>query len=180
MDVFYWEPFDLEHTFSDNVLVSAFESGVEQRRRKWSRQQRVYRISWPAMERSCLEPLIAFFQDKKGRLEPFYFKDPYDKRIENEALIWASQDVWKFTRKYIVPYSEVITRNGELLVRGTHYNVDYDSGYVYFILATEKTDTITGDYDYYRLVRFESDDLTRRMIISEVWSVETTLREVFA
>jgi uncharacterized protein (TIGR02217 family) len=55
-------------------------SGREERNQRWSRSRRKWNAGYGVKRLSQIEPVIAFFEERRGRLYGFRWRDPLDNR----------------------------------------------------------------------------------------------------
>lgn len=99
MEVFSFVPdFVFEETIMHNTIISRFENGIEQRRRRWSRYFRRFKLVFRNRPNPYVAQLESFFNSRYGRYEAFYFEHPitgmyYVVRFDDDT----------FTKKLVAP-----------------------------------------------------------------------------
>ncbi len=58
--------------------IVTLASGREQRNARWMQSRRRYNAGWGVKSRADLVAVIAFFEERRGRLHGFRFRDPVD------------------------------------------------------------------------------------------------------
>ena len=83
LPIFPFNPtYPLERTYKLNVLVSEGDSGVEQRRAKWSRPKQLLKLKFSPKEKANAQAIVQFWLDRNGPLDPFLLWDDFtDKYI---------------------------------------------------------------------------------------------------
>ena len=95
-DFSYLPDFVFEETLEYKTLVSEFESGVEQRRRKWAAPLRKWRLRFSNRTKADMELVRNFFSAKYGAFMAFTWTNPNDGA---EYTVRFSDDSFKFTMK---------------------------------------------------------------------------------
>ena len=160
-------------------------SGFEQRNARWADSRRSYNAGYGVRSLDDLHAVIAFFEERRGRLHGFRWKDPADwKSCPPEAQptpldqplgvgdgVRVSFQLVKRYGSAFNPYERTVTKPvagtlllavaGTLQVAGTHYTLDPTSGLVTFspghIPAAGAA--ITAGFEFDLPVRFDSDKL---------------------
>lgn len=178
---FWWpvnEPFDEELNF--NTLVTPFEDGKEQRRQKWSQPKRLYTISLRGKNKTDEDALWSFYQARAGAFDTFYFENPNESPAQGVA---STTFVDGTTRTFVFPNAPwtsgdvTVYKNSVASGGGTY---DRLNGTVTFPVggAPEYGATITADYHFARVVRFNDDKLSRELFSYRLWNSEIKLIQV--
>ncbi len=97
MSSFNYQPdFVFEEALEYKTLVSEFESGIEQRRRKWSGPLRRWTLRFRNRVRADMEEVRDFFKNRYGAFEAFAWINPND---EAEYTVRFAEDSFKFSMK---------------------------------------------------------------------------------
>lgn len=88
--------FVFEETLEYKTLVSEFENGVEQRRRKWENPIRKWRLRFKNRTKADMQAVRDFFAGKYGSFTAFTWTNPNDSV---EYTVRFSDDSFKFTMK---------------------------------------------------------------------------------
>jgi len=68
------------------TLVSEFDDGTEQRRKKWSTQRRLFTLGHSIMPKADIETLWDFYRAREGRFDNFQYRNPQDFEIIDEDV----------------------------------------------------------------------------------------------
>ena len=79
-DFTYVPDFIVTETKGYKTLVSTFENGVEQRRKKWSAPLRSFKLQFKNRPHDEMEALKTFFSSKEGMFTPFTWENPLDSQ----------------------------------------------------------------------------------------------------
>jgi uncharacterized protein (TIGR02217 family) len=172
-------------------------SGHEQRNARWQDSRRRYDAGYGVKNLDDLYAIIAFFEERRGALYGFRFKDPLDWKscpplqvsTETDQEIGTgdgSTDLFQLSKTYGVDtaaYIRAIIKpvEGSLMlavdgtpqVAGTDFTIDYSNGEVTFqpghIPVLDAV--ITAGYQFDVPVRFANDDLTINLAAFEAGSI---------
>jgi uncharacterized protein (TIGR02217 family) len=165
--------------------VVVLGSGAEERNARWADSRRAYNAGYGVKSLDDLHAVIAFFEERRGRLHGFRWRDPTDwKSCPPEAAPTAlDQDIglgdglsglFQLSKTYgsdFNPWTRDITKPvaGTVLIAvaevaqtpGTHYTVDHATGIVTFsaehIPAPDAV--VTAGFEFDVPVRFDTDKL---------------------
>lgn len=142
--------------------------------------------------RSQQSSLSRFLDDGKGRVTPFWIKDPYDqydlndgRTIVRTGQVDPSTMFWRNANSYhywpdSATFSGWITSNlSGTLIFGTDYVLDQETGIVTFSLSAVGSDfyTVAKTVDYFKKVVFTSP---LRSVSPKVWeqfNMSVTMKE---
>ena len=88
--------FVLDETVSFKTIVSEFENGTEQRRRKWANPLRKWSLKFHNKTQSELNAIKSFFTSKYGASNQFTWTNPNDAV---EYVVRFSEDNFKYALK---------------------------------------------------------------------------------
>ena len=160
-------------------------SGFEERNARWADSRRKYNAGYGVRNVSDLHNVIGFFEERRGRLHGFRWKDHADYRSRSpaDAVAQADQTIatgdgvtttFQLIKTYgagFQPYSRRITKpvQGTLLLavnsvsqlEGTDFTVDYTTGSIVFQSGSipASAAVITAGFEFDVPVRFDSDQL---------------------
>ncbi len=77
-DYTFTPDFVLEEEIEYKTLTTEFESGVEQRRKKWSSSRRSWRLQYRNRTKTEMENVKNFFINKSGSYSSFTWENPND------------------------------------------------------------------------------------------------------
>jgi uncharacterized protein (TIGR02217 family) len=161
-----------------DVVLTA--SGREHRNSRWADSRRKYNVGYGVTSLADIEQVIAFFEEQRGRLHAFRFKDHADfKSCAANATITASDQVigtgnglattFQLLKTYgtgVRKYARDITAPvaGTVLVAingmpTTNVSLDHTTGSVTFTTAPATGSSITAGFEFDVPVRFDTDEL---------------------
>jgi uncharacterized protein (TIGR02217 family) len=161
-----------------DVVLTA--SGREHRNSRWADSRRKYNVGYGIKSLADIEQVIAFFEERRGRLHAFRFKDHADfKSCSANATPTASDQVigtgtgTKTTfqlaktygsgaRKYARDITAPVSGTVLVAVNGaatTSFTVDDTTGLVIFVSAPAAAANITAGFEFDVPVRFDTDEL---------------------
>jgi uncharacterized protein (TIGR02217 family) len=165
--------------------VVVLGSGAEERNARWADSRRSYNAGYGVKSLNDLHAVIAFFEERRGRLHGFRWRDPSDWKScppeSNPAALDqrigtgdGAAAVFQLTKTYgsaFNPWTRAITKPvvGTVLiavadvaqVAGTAYSVDHATGAITFLAGhiPAASAAITAGFEFDVPVRFDSDKL---------------------
>jgi uncharacterized protein (TIGR02217 family) len=165
--------------------IVTLASGREERNSRWAHARRRYDAGYGVRSLADLSAVIAFFEERRGRLYGFRFKDRTDYRSSvngappqpGDQLLGTGDGVrrdFPLIKTYgsnFAPYQRPITKpvSGSVLVKvgaalavaGTDYDVDSTTGLVSFKAgkAPALSTAVTAGFEFDVPVRFDTDRL---------------------
>ncbi len=165
--------------------IVTLASGKEERNARWAHSRRKYNAGYGVRSFASLEAVIAFFEERRGKLYGFRYRDPLDFKSCSSDMaptaldqqigigdgITAVFDLYKtygsgaqaYTRpiKKPVAASVLIAVNGIALATTTAWSVDETSGQITFQPAhiPPMGALITAGFMFDVAVRFDADSL---------------------
>jgi uncharacterized protein (TIGR02217 family) len=152
--------------------VVVLGSGAEERNARWADSRRAYNAGYGVKSLDDLHAVIAFFEERRGRLHGFRWRDPTDWKYVGlgdglSALLQLSKtygsDFNPWTRDITKPVAGTVPIAVAEVVQtpGTHYTVDHATGIVTFsaehIPAPDAV--VTAGFEFDVPVRFDTDKL---------------------
>lgn len=160
-------------------------SGHEERNTRWADSRRSYNAGYGVKSLDDLHAVIAFFEERRGRLYGFRWRDPSDwKSCPPEATPTATDQVLGIgdggTRTFaliktygnaFLPWQRRITKpvtgsvsiavSGVQRSEGTDFTVDWATGVVTFSIAATPSAgaSVSAGYEFDVPVRFDTDRL---------------------
>lgn len=160
-------------------------SGHEERNARWADSRRTYNAGYGVRSIDDLHTIIAFFEERRGRLIGFRWRDPADHKSCAPSLIPSATDqvigtgdgltaTFQLTKTYgttYAPYARPIAKPvaGSVLVAvdgiphpaGTHVAIDVSTGRVTFLPShiPPAGAVITAGFEFDVPVRFDADRL---------------------
>lgn len=166
---------------TDVVLLA---SGYEERNARWANSRRSYNAGYGVRGLADLHAVLAFFEERRGRLHGFRYRDPADHESAPPGAAITALDqaigigdgtrtsfTLKKTYGVTAPYDRSIAKpvagsvliavDGGLKVAGTDYTVDHASGAVTFLAGHVPAAgaIVTAGFSFDVPVRFDTDKL---------------------
>jgi len=159
--------------------VVTLASGAEERNGRWRHSRRRYNAGYGVKSRADMQAVLAFFEERRGRLHGFLWRDgldyssagavptPLDQAIGTGTGAQTSFQLGKIYGASFDPYLRPITRPmaGSVRVavagveRLTGWTVDLGTGIVEFSVAPVAGATVTAGFLFDVPVRFDTDRL---------------------
>lgn len=164
--------------------IVALGSGAEERNARWADSRRSYDAGYGVTSLDDLHAIVTFFEERRGRLHGFRWRDPLDHKscAPNATISPLDQQIgvgtgtratFELTKVYgstIAPYARRITRPvaGSAVVAvagatqpGAAYTVDHATGVVAFLAAHVPAPgaLVTAGFEFDVPVRFDTDKL---------------------
>ncbi len=160
-------------------------SGFEERNSRWADSRRSYNAGYGVKSLDDLNAIIAFFEERRGRLYGFRWRDHADwKSCPPQALPGAldqligtgtgAQAAFQLVKTYggtFAPYTRTIAKPvagtvkiavaGVTKIEGSDFTVDAASGIVTFLAGAIPASgaTVTAGFEFDVPVRFDTDKL---------------------
>lgn len=80
--------------------VISMASGYEQRNQRWSEVRNMYDVAYGVKTRAQLATLVDFFNEMRGRLHGFRFKDWLDFSVTDEPLVPTGGPTYQLIKTY--------------------------------------------------------------------------------
>ena len=165
--------------------VVVLGSGFEERNSRWADSRRSYNAGYGVKSLDDLHAIIAFFEERRGRLHAFRWRDPMDWKScapngvpsALDQLIGSgtgSQATFKLKKIYgsaFAPWPRDILKpvagtvkiavGGATKTAGVDFTVDYSSGAVTFLAGhlPALAANVTAGFEFDVPVRFDTDKL---------------------
>jgi uncharacterized protein (TIGR02217 family) len=166
--------------------VVALASGHEERNSRWAHSRRRYNAGYGIRTLDEVHAVISFFEERRGRLHAFRWKDhadfksgppqstpdPADQLIGTGDGVTASYQLIKSygagATAYVRPITKAIAGtvrvavDGEEKSAGVDFTVDAQTGIVTFLPGAipEAAEPVTAGFEFDVPVRFDSDLMT--------------------
>jgi uncharacterized protein (TIGR02217 family) len=154
-------------------------SGREQRNSRWADSRRRYNVGYGVKSLIDIETVLAFFEDRRGRLHAFRFKDHADFKScgakaapqPTDQLIGTgngTRTAFQLVKTYgtVRPYKRIITApvagtvtaavNG---IATTAFLIDTQTGLLTLTSPPPSSAAITAGFEFDVPVRFDTDEL---------------------
>ena len=181
-DFSYNIPLDEEITY--NTLVTPFEDGKEQRRKKWSSPKRTFSIQFNALQDSEADRLWNFYKSREGAYDTFYFENPSDSPISAETsttVAIGTNGAFSFAN-YPWPSGDVVIYKNSVASgdEGIDWTVNRATGVVSFVAGyyPEAGKIISADHPFSYVVRFAEDKLSKSLFSYKLYSGQLKLAQV--
>lgn len=163
--------------------VVTLASGAESRNARWARSRRRYDAGLGVRSLDDLHAVIAFFEERRGRLIGFRLHDRTDCRSgppgavtgpgdqllgtgDGETLVFQLTKIYggvhaPYTRPIVKPVagSVRVARDGDELVPNVDFVADSTNGQVTLLMAPAEGSVLTAGYAFDVPVRFDTDSL---------------------
>ncbi|MGQ0671668.1 MAG: phage distal tail protein, Rcc01695 family [Hyphomicrobium sp.] len=165
--------------------VVVLGSGYEERNSRWAHSRRSYNAGYGVKSLDELHAVIAFFEERRGRLFGFRWKDHTDFKsgppqatvtaldqpigigdgvqvaFQLEKIYGSAHAPWTRAVRKPVAGSVLVAVNGVVKTPGTHFSVDAATGLVTFVNAQKPAAeaTVTAGFEFDVPVRFDTDKL---------------------
>ncbi|MGH1405968.1 MAG: phage distal tail protein, Rcc01695 family [Rhodomicrobiaceae bacterium] len=160
-------------------------SGHEERNTRWADSRRHFDAGYGVKSLDDLHEVISFFEERRGKLYGFRWKDHSDHRsslplqditaqdqlIGNGDGVQSEFQLLKTYGETFAPYSREITKpvegsvlvsiDSNLQIENTDYTIDHTTGIVTFLSGSIPTNgvIVTAGFEYDVPVRFDTDEL---------------------
>jgi len=187
--------FPVELQVMHNVLVTPFDGGAEQRKKKWTSPKRRFRIESKTLNDTELKALLDFYEARGGAFDVFSFLPPVNQGRLITGLACGtgngSTTVFNLGNSATPPYyyrlftgtgnRNKVYKDGVLQASGfTLANNDSTKlSTVTFSVAPANGVVITVDVDVYRIMRFSEDPASAALIAYAAANANFELLEVF-
>jgi len=178
----FWWPVNipLSEDVNWSTLVTKYEDGKEQRRKKWSQPKRGYSISLKGKTREVMSQVWDFYNARNGIYDTFYFTNPNENPITGEIVgVGNGSNVNYNLQNYPLPSGAIaISVGGVAKVETTNYTLSRATGAVTFVQTPASGDQILATYSFCRVVRFAENKLTRELFNYRLYNSDLTLIQV--
>ncbi len=161
-----------------DVVLTA--SGREHRNSRWADSRRKYNVGYGVKSLADIEQVIAFFEERRGRLHAFRFKDHADFKSCSTTISPTAHDQVIGTgngtktafqlvktygtgaRKYSREISAPVAGTVLVAINGvvtTSFTLDDTTGLITFAAAPAAATSITAGFEFDVPVRFDTDEL---------------------
>ncbi len=159
--------------------IVTLAGGGESRNGRWAHSRRRYNAGYGVKSRSDMQAVLAFFEERRGRLHGFLWRDGLDHSsgaavpLPSDQLIGTgdgAQAEFQLAKRYgaaFDPYLRVITKpvagsvriavNGVEMVSG--WSVDVTTGIIGFSVAPGPGASVSAGFFFDVPVRFDTDRL---------------------
>lgn len=163
--------------------IVALASGAEQRNARWARSRRRYDAGLGVRDLDALHAVIAFFEERRGRLIGFRLHDRMDWKSCPPSATPTPLDqalgagdgeraIFRLRKTYggaFAPYERPIAKpvagsvrvavDGVELVEGEAFECDATTGLVTLAIAPDAGELVTAGFAFDTPVRFDVDEL---------------------
>lgn len=177
-----------------NTLINVQETGKEKTRNKWpigtidnvtqGYAKRTFRLIYQTLSQSEYTDILKFFSARIGRKEAFYWENfnesPITYMYSDKIIIdadYQSQDTTTLAHYPIIGNTQTIYDDGAALTEGVDYSIVDTTGVITWIIKPAAGSVITGDYRFYREVRFTHDKLSPRRKGFQKYDLDLVVKE---
>jgi hypothetical protein len=142
-----------------------YDTGARQASTPYVKPLYRFTINFTNIPRSKQSSLEAFYNDRRGKVEPFLMQDPYDFASHGGIVVNTGTSPTSFWAVTARGYP-VIAKSGHLrlvsalsgtLTQGSHYNIDQSTGLIVASLRPSSADFWTAtSLEFYKKVAFAS------------------------
>lgn len=166
--------------------IVSLVSGHEKRNTKWADSRRNFNAGFGVKSIDDLQDVIAFFEERRGRLYGFRFRDPLDYRSCKPSQVITAEDQkigvgdgvetsfqlqkiygaapYGYTRRVNKPVANtvLISVDGQLQIEGDDYTIDGATGEIGFLPTSipAVNTQITAGFEFDIPTRFETDEIS--------------------
>jgi uncharacterized protein (TIGR02217 family) len=194
-------PVEMEFIWATDIASYGLK---EQANQLWSRPKRRWPVQWAGIKAAARTRFNEIFNRAAGRFVTFLWSDRDDfacgltdwsyTAVGAETTTQLAKDyfgdeaeTWQENKKAIVPsgtYAPTVKIDGVTKTEGTHFTLDDATGIIDWTAgsapngALSAGEVITADYQFYFVVRFESDINRDRLISPTLYRPTFNLLEV--
>ncbi len=163
--------------------IVTLSSGHEQRNTRWADSRRTYNAGYGVKSLDDVQKVLAFFEQQRGRLYGFRWKDHADFKSCPPSKVPASDDqvlgsgdgtrqLFQLIKSYgngSTEYRRTISRpvdgtvsvsiDGNIQADNIDYTMDMSTGVISFITAPPMNAVVTAGFEFDVPVRFGSDKI---------------------
>lgn len=157
-------PLSREIQWGENL--TQYDTGESQGQTAWSRELWRWRVRINNQQDTFISSLVSFVNDRRGRVRPFFWSDPYDFRVNSQQLqntgtAVVTMELFHPVGSYHVypnsAFIQTLTSNlSGTLNLGIDFQLDHDTGYITLVVSPTSTDYITvNSTQFWRKARFD-------------------------
>ena len=172
-------PFREELQF--NTLLTKYEDGKEQRRKKWSTPKRTYQIQLRGRTNTVMDQVWSFYNARSGAFDTFYFENPNESPVTGEIVGTSNGSTTQFgLDNFPLPSGGItsLTVGSITYTENINYTLARTTGVITFDVAPSGSQTITASYPFCRIVRFSEDNLDRELFNFKLYNGSMGLVQV--
>ena len=178
----FWFPVNIPFSESvgHNTLITKYESGKEQRRKKWSVPKRTYSVELKAKTDIVTTQLWNFYNSRSGAFDTFYFQNPNENPVSSEGFGTGNgvSTIFNLVNSPIPSGSFTVTAAGVAKTETTDYTVNRLTGAITFNSAVASGEALLATYNFVRTVRFADDNLNRELFSYKLYNGTLKLIQV--
>ncbi|RLA87311.1 MAG: hypothetical protein DRG40_00685 [Deltaproteobacteria bacterium] len=180
-NIIYPYPIEVEEIWK--TLITDFESGKEQRRRRWAFPKRKVRIKFSPLQETEARTLWEFYHARQGAFEAFWFVWPYADRWTDEYVGTGDGS----TTTWDLPSVDTDPDTVQVYVDGLSVSFTFLEGggqagadRVQLAVAPEEGEVVTADFEGKLRIkaRFAADNLTKELFKYAAWTIGVEILEV--
>lgn len=165
-----------------STTVYTARAGYEQRVQHWSYPRYRFSLQYEVLREGAgygeVESLAGFFNRHAGMALPFYYEDPTDNSVTDQAIATGdgSTKTFQLVRSYgghTMP-TRYIKSLTNVKVGGVTTAVSLNSvGAITFTTAPANGAAITATFTYYFLCRFDTDEMEFNYLAKLLWDARS-------
>lgn len=174
----------LYETVSHRTLITPFESGKEQRRQKWRKARRSFKLDLRGKSATDTQEKWKFYTERHGAYDSFYFENTHESptSLSGDEVLGTGDGIdtsWQFNRYPVISGDCDITVGASGYSEAVDYTVNYTTGAITMVTVPPSGDVITAtDYRFFRICRFVEDNLTRELFSYKLYNMGLELIEI--
>lgn len=165
------------------TVIATSGSGFEARNSQWADSRRDYNAGYGVKSDDDIHAIIEFFEERRGMLHGFRWKDRFDfsSTLPRSAPAFDDQEIGtgdgvevnfqmvKWYGSTYAPYSRDINKpvsgtalsgvNGVAKTAGVDFTVDYTTGIITYVVPPPVAHVVTAGFEFDVPVRFDTDSL---------------------
>ena len=170
----------LEEEVQWSTLITKYESGKEQRRKKWSQPKRVFSVNLKGKTKTVATQVWDFYNSRSGAFDTFYFQNPNENPVSSERFGTGNgvSTVFSLSNSPIPSGSFTVTAAGVAKTETTDYIINRATGAITFNSAPTSGDALVSTYNFVRTVRFAESNLSRELFNYQLYNFGVKLTQV--
>ena len=169
--------FGMTESIRFKTYKTEFESGRKRTSSQWDKGLREFRLNLKFLTESEMNTIWDFYVARKGAYESFLIKMSHEYEITAEAIGSGNGVLTDFTLdEFPVDASSITLYDDGVEVAGSVAN-NFSSESATATYTAAPSGVLTADYDFYFLVRFAEDELSREMIAYQLLHTGMVLQE---
>ena len=161
------------------TLISTFEDGAEQRRRKTVGSRKAFELAYEIVTKDQYKDMEDFFNARFGAFDNFLFEHLADSPIHKSEILGTAltgiTSAFFFINQNMKTGTEVIKLDGVLQTNPGDYTMNYKKGRADFGASPSGTTLEATTYKFCHRVRFQGDGFKAESIYrSDAFRIRTS------